>query len=40
MPPSGGQRTVFEVPGDHSLKAGIDEVRAAVDHWLTTLLDG
>jgi len=34
MPPAGGRRTVVEVPGNHSLKADLDAVAAAVRTWL------
>ena len=38
VPPAGGQRTVVEVPGDHSLKADLAAVSAAVQSWLAALL--
>ncbi|KGM13691.1 alpha/beta hydrolase [Cellulomonas bogoriensis 69B4 = DSM 16987] len=34
-PPVGPDRTVVAVPGDHSLRAGTAEVRAAVGPWLS-----
>ena len=34
MPPAGRNRTVAVVPGDHSLRTGLEAVRAAVDEWL------
>jgi uncharacterized protein len=34
MPPAGAQRTVVEVPGDHSLRTDLDAVAAAVRAWL------
>jgi len=40
MPPAGGQRVVVEVPGDHSLKADLPAVSAAVQSWLSELLAG
>jgi predicted alpha/beta-hydrolase family hydrolase len=38
VPPAGGQRTVVEVQGDHSLKADLPAVSAAVRSWLGALL--
>jgi len=38
MPPAGGQRVVVGVPGDHSLKADLPAVSAAVQSWLSELL--
>jgi uncharacterized protein len=38
IPPPSQQRTVIEVAGDHSLKAGLPAVSAAVQTWLTDLL--
>lgn len=38
IPPAGGQRTVVEVQGDHSLKADLPGVSAAVQSWLATVL--
>jgi uncharacterized protein len=38
MPPATDLRTVIEVPGDHSLRAGLDEVAAAVRPWLRGLV--
>jgi uncharacterized protein len=38
MPPAGGRRLVVEVPGDHSLKADLPAVSAAVQSWLSELL--
>jgi predicted alpha/beta-hydrolase family hydrolase len=40
IPPAGGQRTVVEVQGDHSLKADLAAVSAAVRSWLASLLAG
>jgi predicted alpha/beta-hydrolase family hydrolase len=34
MPQAGPNRTVVTVPGDHSLKAALDQVEAAVGKWL------
>jgi uncharacterized protein len=34
MPPEGPGRSVVAVPGDHSLRAGLQEVAAAVRDWL------
>lgn len=34
IPPAAALRTVVEVPGDHSLRAGLDAVAAAVRAWL------
>jgi len=36
--PRGGQRTVVEVLGDHSLKADLAAVSAAVRSWLAAVL--
>jgi predicted alpha/beta-hydrolase family hydrolase len=38
IPPSGGQRTVIEVQGDHSLKADLPAVSTAVRSWLAAIL--
>ena len=38
IPPSRPGRDVVTVSGDHSLRAGLGEVRAAVRTWLTALL--
>jgi hypothetical protein len=38
MPPAGDQRTVVQVPGDHSLKADLDAVASAVRTWLPSVL--
>ena len=38
MPPPGPARTVAAVAGDHSLRAARDEVAAAVERWLPTVL--
>jgi predicted alpha/beta-hydrolase family hydrolase len=38
VPPAGGRRTVVEVQGDHSLKADLPAVSAAVRAWLSALL--
>jgi uncharacterized protein len=37
IPPSGPHREVRIVPGDHSLRAGLEEVRAAAGTWLREL---
>jgi uncharacterized protein len=34
MPPAAAQRTVVEVPGDHSLRTDLEAVAAAVRAWL------
>jgi hypothetical protein len=38
VPPDGRQRTVVEVHADHSLKADLPAVSAAVQSWLAALL--
>lgn len=38
IPPANQQRTVIEVPGDHSLKRDLPAVAAAVQPWLSDLL--
>lgn len=38
IPPAGAQRTVVEVQGDHSLKADLPAVSAAVQSWLAAVL--
>jgi len=38
IPPAGRGRTVVEVSGDHSLRADLDSIEAAVSDWLPTLL--
>ena len=38
IPPANRQRTVIEVPGDHSLKRDLPAVAAAVQSWLVGLL--
>jgi predicted alpha/beta-hydrolase family hydrolase len=38
IPPASRERTVVEVPGDHSLKADLPAVSAAVQSWLADLL--
>lgn len=38
IPPAGAGRTVVEVQGDHSLRADLPAVSAAVQSWLTALL--
>ena len=38
IPPASTKRTVVEVPGDHSLKADLPAVSAAVESWLADLL--
>jgi predicted alpha/beta-hydrolase family hydrolase len=40
MPPPGPNRQVVTVPGNHSLKAGLDAVRAAVLGWLPAIVKG
>jgi len=40
IPPANDQRTVVEVPGDHSLKVDPPAVSAAVQSWLADLLVG
>jgi predicted alpha/beta-hydrolase family hydrolase len=40
MPPARSRRVVVEVPGDHSLKADLPAVAAAVQSWLSELLAG
>jgi uncharacterized protein len=34
MPPAGRNRTVAQVPGDHSLRTDLEAVKAAVQGWL------
>ena len=34
IPPAAPRRTVVVVPGDHALRSGLDELRAAVGAWL------
>jgi len=34
IPPAGARRTVAVVPGDHALRSGLPELRAAVGAWL------
>jgi predicted alpha/beta-hydrolase family hydrolase len=38
IPPASSRRSVVEVPGDHSLKADLPAVSAAVQSWLADLL--
>jgi predicted alpha/beta-hydrolase family hydrolase len=38
MPPASERRTVVQVPGNHSLKADLDAVAAAVRAWLPGVL--
>ena len=38
MPPAGTRRDVVEVPGDHSLRTGLDELADAVRAWLPGVL--
>ncbi len=38
MPPDGPGRTVARIPGDHSLKADVGALRAAVGGWLDLIL--
>lgn len=40
IPPAGTDRTVVEVQGDHSLKADLPGVSAAVQSWLAVLVAG
>lgn len=40
IPPGNAQRTVVEVPGDHSLKADLAAVSTAVRSWLADLVAG
>jgi predicted alpha/beta-hydrolase family hydrolase len=40
MPPPGPRRTVVQVPGNHSLKADLEAVSAAVRAWLPDVLAG
>jgi hypothetical protein len=35
MPPGAPNRTVVRVAGDHSLKADLEAVAAAIGNWLT-----
>jgi uncharacterized protein len=37
MPPAGPNRTVTQVPGDHSLRTDPDEIAAAVGDWLPSV---
>ena len=34
MPPPGANRTVVQVPGDHSLRTGLGALEDAVRDWL------
>jgi hypothetical protein len=38
IPPAGTDRTVAKVTGDHSLKADLPALAAAVHSWLVDLL--
>ena len=38
IPPAGALRTVVQVPGDHALKADVQEVASAAREWLVRLL--
>jgi uncharacterized protein len=38
MPPESSSRTVVQVPGDHSLRAGGDAIADAVRSWLRELV--
>jgi predicted alpha/beta-hydrolase family hydrolase len=38
MPPPGPSRKVVTVPGNHSLRTGLDEVEAAVREWLPAVV--
>jgi uncharacterized protein len=40
MPPAAANRTVVQVPGDHSLRADVEAVAAAVQDWLPGVLTG
>jgi predicted alpha/beta-hydrolase family hydrolase len=40
IPPANTQRTVVEVPGDHSLKTDLPRVATAVRSWLADFLTG
>jgi predicted alpha/beta-hydrolase family hydrolase len=40
MPPAGQNRTVVQVPGDHSLRTDPDAVAAAVRGWLPAVVPG
>jgi hypothetical protein len=40
MPPASNRRTVIEVAGDHSLKADLRAVSAAVQSWFAGVLAG
>jgi predicted alpha/beta-hydrolase family hydrolase len=40
IPPAGDRRVVVEVSGDHSLRADLPAVSAAVQAWLSELLAG
>jgi uncharacterized protein len=39
MPPASAQRTVVQVPGDHSLRTDLEAVTAAVQGWLQDVLE-
>jgi uncharacterized protein len=39
IPPASGQRTVVQVPGDHSLRADVEAVAAAVRGWLPSVVE-
>jgi uncharacterized protein len=39
IPPAAAQRTVVQVPGDHSLRTDLDAIAAAVRAWLPGILD-
>jgi hypothetical protein len=38
IPPAGAQRTVVQVPGDHSLRADLEAVAGAVRGWLSDVV--
>jgi predicted alpha/beta-hydrolase family hydrolase len=38
MPPAGPGRTVVAVPGDHALRSGLAELRAAVQAWVAEVV--
>jgi hypothetical protein len=39
IPPATAQRTVVQVPGDHSLRTDLQAVAAAVRAWLLRVVD-
>jgi uncharacterized protein len=38
IPPAGAQRTIVQVPGDHSLRTDLEAVAAAARNWLSQVL--